>query len=141
LVVLVELWQPANPTTSDVDRVELAVSFLATVVHEHLRRSPDARISVIVCGSETQRWNHQTNTEVLMDRLAVASAAATADLNSHVEEARRLRKLTTQLVIVSSRTCEDVLARYGSLADGSANLCLAANLTDLSPYFLLEGVA
>ncbi len=141
LVVLVELWQPAHPTTSDVNRVELAVSFLATVVHEHLRRSPDARISVIVCGSETQRWNHQTKTEVLMDRLAVASAAATADLNSHVDEARRLRKLTTQLVIVSSRTCEDVLARYGNLADVSENLCLAANLTDLSPYFLLEGAA
>ncbi len=141
LVVLVELWQPPHPTTSDLDRVELAVSFLATIVHEHLRRSPDARISVIVCGSETQRWNHQTNTEILMDRLAVASAATSADLNSHLEVARRQRNHTTQLVVVSSRTRGDAIARYGNPADGSENLCLAANQIDLAPYFLLEDAA
>jgi hypothetical protein len=138
LVLLIELWQPPHPTSSDVDRVELAVSFAATVAYDQLRQSRDARLKVAVCGTQVFRTDQYSGCEMLLDHLAVASAAATADVRPLIDEAAELRSASTRLVIVSSRPNCDVLARFGAQAGTTNDICLAAEAQALSPYFVLE---
>src|SRR5439155_22974626 len=87
LVLLVELWQPPHPTSSDMDRVELAVSFAATVAYDHLRQSREARLQVAVCGTEVFRGDHHSSGEKLLDHLASAAAISTADVRPLIREA------------------------------------------------------
>src|SRR5690606_38054331 len=52
LVLLLDLWAPPHPADEQQDRVELAVSFAATVCVEQLRRGYDAAVEVRIAGAE-----------------------------------------------------------------------------------------
>jgi len=138
LVLLVELWQPPHPTSSDMDRVELAVSFAATVAYDHLRQSREARLQVAVCGTEVFRGDHHSSGEKLLDHLASAAATSTADVRPLIHEAAERQSASTCLVIVSSRPRGDVQARFRAAPHSTNTVCLAAELEELSPYFVLE---
>src|SRR5262249_46573352 len=86
-VLLVELWQPPHPTSADLDRVELAVSFAATVAYDHLRQPREARLQVAIRGAELFRSDHHTSDEPLLDHLASTTATPTADIRPLVREA------------------------------------------------------
>lgn len=51
LAILVDLWQPKNPRPADEERVELAVSFAATLLTE-LCRKPGAQLHLEVAAAE-----------------------------------------------------------------------------------------
>ena len=138
LVLLVELWQPPHPTSSDVDRVELAISFAATVAYDQLRQSRNARLKVVVCGAHVFQFDQSSGCEILLDHLASASAAAAADIRPLIEEAAELRSASTRLVIVSTRSGSDVKRRFGTQPGSANDICLAAEAQTLSPYFVLE---
>ena len=59
LVVLLDLWVPEKPTDDDRQRVELAVSFAATVCIEHMRDSREAIVTLSAAGKSAQRWRGQ----------------------------------------------------------------------------------
>ncbi|MCX7418797.1 MAG: DUF58 domain-containing protein [Planctomycetia bacterium] len=138
LVLLVELWQPSKPTTADQDRVELAVSFAATITYDHLRQSRDARLKVVVVGSEVVRCDQYSGDEVLLDQLALAVAAPTADVRPIIAEVERYRSQGTRLVVVSTRSNREISSRLGDLTTHANNTCLAAEVTELAPFFVLE---
>ncbi len=52
LAILVDLWQPRNPTAKDLERVEQAVSFAATLLAE-LCRKPGAQLHLEVAAVES----------------------------------------------------------------------------------------
>jgi len=52
LAILVDLWQPQNPGENDLERVELAVSFAATLLAE-LCRKPGAQLHLEVAAAES----------------------------------------------------------------------------------------
>ncbi len=138
LVVLVELWQPAHPTSSDLDRVELAVSFVATVAHDHLRQSRDARLQVTVCGREAFHWDHHSSSEALLDHLSVSAASPTSDLQPFVEAAADRLSSNARLVVVSSRMRSEVESRYRTDSQTMIDLSLASEISVLSPYLVME---
>lgn len=140
LVLLVELWQPVHPTTSDTDRVELAISFAATVLHENLRQSREARLRMIVVGSQTFAWDQLSSLEQALDQLALASAAPTADIRPVIDEAMQRISGSSRVVVVSSRPRSELLTRTRDVAEPVELLCLSAEVRDLSPYFVLEGL-
>lgn len=141
LVLLVELWQPALPTTADDDRVELAVSFAATVLHENLRQSREARLRMIVVGAETFAWDHLSKLEEALDRLALASGSWQASVRSVLEQTMQHVSSSSRVVLVSSRSRDDLLEQTRGVLEPVELLCLSAEVADLSPYFLLEGPA
>jgi len=59
LFVLLDLWLPRNPKPTDWERVELAVSFVATICIDHMRNSRDSVVTVTAVGRETRRWQGQ----------------------------------------------------------------------------------
>ncbi len=141
LVLLVELWQPAHPNAADLDRIELAISFAATVLHENLRQSREARLRMIVVGSKTFVWDHLSSLEVVLDHLAVASASVTADLRPVLDGTMQRISATSRVVVVSARPRDELLKRTIGVAEPVELLCLSAETQDLSPYFVLEGLA
>lgn len=141
LVLLVELWQPQQPSTTDLDRVELAISFAATVLYENLRQSREARLRVIVIGSTTFAWDHHSSLEVALDHLAVASASMNADVRPVLDETMRRISGSSRVVTVSARSRDELLKRTRDVAEPVEHLCLSADAHDLSPYFVLEGLA
>ena len=141
LVLLVELWQPAQPTAADLDRVELAISFAATVLHENLRQSREARLRMIVVGSQTTTWDQLSSLELAFDQLALASASATADVRPAIDETMQRISSSSRVVVVSSRPRGESLTRTRGADDPAEMLCLSAESDDLSPYFVLEGPA
>lgn len=140
LVLLVELWQPAHPTTSDLNRVELAISFAATVLYENLRQSREARLRMIVVGSQTFAWDHLSSLEQALDQLSLASASVTADVRPVIDETMQRISSSSRVVVVSARPSTEQLARARGATDPVNMLCLSAEIDDLSPYFVLEGL-
>ena len=141
LVLLVELWQPAQPTAADLDRVELAISFAATVLHESLRESREARLRMIVVGSQTSAWDHLSSLEQALDQLALASASVTADVRPVIDSTMQRISNSSRVVVVSARPRSELLTCERGVADPVELLCLSAESRDLSPYFVLEGLA
>ncbi|MFM9962135.1 MAG: DUF58 domain-containing protein [Planctomycetaceae bacterium] len=141
LILLVELWQPAQPVSSDLDRVELAVSFAASVLYENLRQSREARLRIVIVGAVTLWWDHQSSVELALDQLAVAVAGSGADVRPTLEETMQRISSSSRVVVVSSRPRDDLRARTGDVIAPVELLCLSAEPRDLSPYFVLEGLA
>ena len=140
LVLLVELWQPAQPTTADLDRVELAISFAATVLLENLRQSREVRLRMIVVGSQTSAWDHLSSLEQALDQLALASASTNANVQPVIVETMQHLSSSSRVVVVSARPRSELTRTRG--ADELVELlCLSAESDDLSPYFVLEGPA
>lgn len=140
LILLVELWQPLQPSESDSDRVELAISFAATVLHESLRQSRDARLQLIVVGEQTSAWDQHSSLEQALDLLALAAAGATANLQAAIDESVQQKSRSSRVVVVSSRPRSDLLARKATVTEQVEFLFLSAEASDLSPYFVLEGL-
>jgi uncharacterized protein (DUF58 family) len=140
LVLLVELWQPAHPTASDQDRVEVAISFAATVLHESLRQSRESRLRMIVVGSATSAWDHHASLEQALDQLALAAAATTADVRPAIDETLQRVTGSSRVVVVSTRPRDELPSRTLDAGDPVELLCLSAEARDLSPYFVLEGL-
>ncbi len=141
LVLLVELWQPAQPTAADLDRVELAISFAATVLHQSLRESREARLRMIVVGSQTSAWDHLSSLEQALDQLALASASVAADVRPVIDSTMQRISSSSRVVVVSARPRSELLTRTRGISEPVEMLCLSAEARDLSPYFVLEGLA
>ncbi len=141
LIVLVELWQPAQPAPTDLDRVELAISFAASVLYENLRQSREARLRIITIGADTVSWDHQSSMELALDHLALAAAAPGADVRPTLDDTMQRVSSSSRVVVVSSRPRGDLLARTRDVLAPVELLCLSAEPRDLSPYFMLEGLA
>lgn len=141
LILLVELWQPASATSASFDRIELAISFAATVLHENLRQSRESRLQMRVVGADQFSWDHLSSLEQALDHLALASASASADVRPVVDETMQRISNTARVVVISSRPRNELHARMRGVAEVVESLWLSAEARDLSPYFVLEGMA
>jgi len=141
LVLLVELWQPAQASTTDLDRVELAISFAATVLFENSRQSHESWLRMIVVGGQTFAWDQHANLEQALDQLALASSSPTADVRTVIDEAMQRTSESSRIIVVSSRPHHELQMRTFEVAGPGELLCLSAEVCDLSPYFVLEELA
>ena len=106
LLVVVELWMPRLPSPADLEHVELAVRFAATVCVEHCRQSRESRIFLSISGSRTVRWSGTSgpfSVSSLLDELALAQAGAAADLPALIEESAHVRSTSVRRVFITTR--------------------------------------
>lgn len=138
LIVLVELWQPVHPTTSDLDRVELATSLAATLLQENWKRPFEARLRMILVARETVDWEHHTPVEDALDALALSVASPQADVRPAYEVLRSQLRSGARVVVISSRKREDVFRPQVDSWQTSDVLVLSSEPSSLAPYFVLE---
>jgi uncharacterized protein (DUF58 family) len=106
VALLVDLWEPDDPAPEDVENVELAVSFAATVVAD-LCRKGGSNVLVGVTGAEPDCSGGPASAALLqgvMGRLALAEASGEDRLSALFERVAREIAPGTELVIVSTRS-------------------------------------
>jgi uncharacterized protein (DUF58 family) len=145
LIVLLDLWQPEQPSLDEENRVELAVSFAATVCLDQMQQSRDSSLYVASAGEDVLEWSVKTgpaSQESLMKFFAIIEAGPAPRVDQIVNFALRERGGGTRIVILSTRP--RVNGRLPHLEDlksaaelGKDVTVFAANLTELEPYFYL----
>ena len=104
LAVLLDLWQPEAPAAEHSQRVELAVSFAATLVADFCRRRGSALLAVAaaqpICLAG--RAGGSFMREALMS-LALAQASSAAPLSSLREETLSRIGPDVELILISTR--------------------------------------
>lgn len=112
VIVIVDLWQPDAPDTEDLENVELAVSFAATVIVDQCRRR-DNNLSVSIGGAEPASAKGITSDALMADilrKLAVARATSEDDLSAEFEADLEQVTAGAAVLVISSRA--DGLDRF-----------------------------
>ncbi len=111
IAVLVDLWQPQRPAPEDLENVELAVSFAATVLAD-LCRKGGSDLLLATTGTQPELISGPASAALLQDmmqRLATVEASSEDRLAELLEKARRARGKTehgSEIVLVSTRPIE-----------------------------------
>ncbi len=148
LAVLVDLWQPERPQSEQLENVELAVSFAATVVAD-LCRQGGGNLCVAVAGPQPQRIVGPASALLLndvMQRLAVAEARAEDHLADLLRQELGQLDPGTEIVLVSTRPVDlDDASRFAPLwADSTGRAALGrirridTSGDELAEYFQVE---
>jgi uncharacterized protein (DUF58 family) len=105
LALLVDLWQPDDPSDADLERVETAVSFVATLIAEACRR-PGARLMLEMAAAE---WLNRAGPasplffREQMDALALVSAHNKAEFPAALGHALARVPASTPTLLISTR--------------------------------------
>ena len=105
LAVVLDLWQPEAPRSEQADAVELAVSFVATIVAD-LCRGGGRWLYLAATGREPWMESGPTSTAMLhevMRRLALSEAASRENLSAAVSDLLDRVRRGAQVVVVSTR--------------------------------------
>jgi uncharacterized protein (DUF58 family) len=105
VAVLVDLWQPGEPGNEDLENVELAVSFAATVVAD-LCRKGGVRLWMGVAGAEPASISGPASIRLMeeaLEKLAVAEASSEDRLPALFERAGSRIKPHTEVLLVGTR--------------------------------------
>jgi uncharacterized protein (DUF58 family) len=101
VLLVVDLWLAPRPGFRDLERVELAVSFAASICVDHLQAATDSAVDLIVCGAQV--WRAAAGSQVasldgLLETLALVQAGPVQSLAVELEAAiattpERLRRI------------------------------------------------
>jgi uncharacterized protein (DUF58 family) len=148
LILLLDLWQPERATEPDHDRMELAVSFAATLCVAQLRQARDAELALLVAGETFTEWRGSTGPagmESMLDLLAVVRGGS-ADLARLLQTASARRAPGTQTVLVTTRSrtenglapWERLVAHRSGVDRGGEFKVVEAGSQELARFFQLE---
>ncbi len=148
LAVLVELWQPEAPTKEQLENVELAVSFAATVIAEACRKG-DSDLVIGTTAGPNPCLRGPASAALLHDALtalAVAEAEPRDGLPELLEFALKQCDRGTEVVLISTRPVDLTDAdRFGLVSVEPAQQAMlgrirTVNAADagLSQYFEVE---
>lgn len=142
LIVLLDLWQPARPSASDTERVELAVSFTATICVEHLRQTRGVEQLLTICGRKSTSLRYTTvgqAVESLLDTLSLVEGGPADELAKAITDASLSMNSLMRCVLVTTRQEQSDLASHIP-EDGLPNLeIIHANHDELAEWFTPGG--
>ena len=141
LIVLLDLWQPKRPSAQDVERVELAVSFVATICMDHLRLTRGVEQILSICGRKSTSLRYTTighAVESLLDALALVEGGPADGLAEAVTEVSQSMTSLMRCVLVTTRQDDGDITRQ--LPDESLpNLeVIHAEYDQLAQWFTLD---
>ena len=145
LALLVDLWQPKRTDAASRDRVELAVSFAATVVANASQRS-GGLLMASVSGAETRFWGAAPATRVLtqeiLEQLSTVEPGDGQHLPDQLTQLLQQRRRGMRVVVISTRPPHwDAVfpqarqATSRSLDKPSGSLWLDVGSPDLEHFF------
>lgn len=147
ICLLVELWRPAEPSEADLENVELAVSFAATVITERCRRAGN-HLLVGAAAAESTFTRGPASSALLQESLeALAVAEATPDerLVELLGKSLEVLRPGTSIVLVTTRPTDLYAGRFASLWSDPRKkswagkiLTVDASSPQLGEFFLAE---
>jgi uncharacterized protein (DUF58 family) len=119
LLLAVDLWVPQSDATplapegagamtgtTPLERVEMAISFAASICVEHMQTATDSMIELVLCGDETQHVKATAGVASmgsLLERLALAQAGPAARLAGAIREASQSAPGPLRRVLITTR--------------------------------------
>ncbi|MFV2067140.1 MAG: DUF58 domain-containing protein [Pirellulales bacterium] len=148
LLVVIDLWQPGKPTANDLENIERAVSFAATVVAD-LCRHGGSQLDIAIRGADpefTRGTASMVRMNELMEQLAVVDAHTGDGLLDLVRRARSQTRRDTTTLIVSTRPVDLTEPREGRTTGdalrndhlGGSVIAIDASSDTLQQYFVSE---
>ena len=148
LLLLVDLWQPSSPSPEDLENVELAVSFAATVVADLCRRGGN-QLDVGLAGSKvklSRGFASVARLNEIMEELAVLEPYVGDRLPELFRDSRKKIRTGTTVLVVSTRQVDaDEAQKASALAgiptgelSGERVLFIHARRDALGRYFCLD---
>ncbi len=120
LALVLDLWLPSAPRDEDRGRVEVAVSFGATLVDELARRG-GSRLTIGLAARQRGHWTAAASplfAQQTLQRLALVDAAPENHLTEVLGEIVSGNPLGTQVVVISTRSSQlHSIGRSASFAD------------------------
>jgi len=152
LAVLLDLWLPSSPVDDDLQRVELAVSFVATVCVDFMKGRRDSDLHLLACGRKFLRFKGHAGPagiSSILDELAVVQPDASPDVEQLFRAWLAERSPNTRTVLVTSRNRgADGLEGFEKFRADAANRAVpdilseiqvfAAAGSELEPFFQLD---
>jgi hypothetical protein len=148
-MLLIDLWVPDRPGDDDRERVELAVSFAATLCVDHMRRTRDARLEVAVSGRELSRWERRTGSvgvNSLLEGLALVESGPSSDIQRLLADSSARRTSSMRVLLLTTRRNRDDFLeamKQATVDDEQPSLVsnveiLVVSRRELEPFFVLE---
>jgi uncharacterized protein (DUF58 family) len=107
LLLVLELWIPQAPQPADLERVELAVSFAATVCVEQAQAGVDSDIDLVICGKSTSIGSRSAGSiSGLLEELALAQPAPATELAGAIQSATKIAPARQRRVVVTTRPAD-----------------------------------
>ena len=106
LAIALDLFWPSPTRHRRHETVELALSFVASLLVERGRECRDGYLTLTVSGEQTFRWEGQgtaSSLERLFDGLAVLEAGSAPDITEMVKETLHHSSSSTQILVVTTR--------------------------------------
>lgn len=106
LTVLLDPWIPWNPSAEDMSRVELAISFAATIGFEHCMEARGSTLEISVISPEQEQWQGIAgpySIDPYLEKLALVEASESADLENCLEQVVSQRRTHGRFVLITSR--------------------------------------
>ena len=150
LVVLLDLQLPSRPDEDDLQRVELAVSFAATVCVEHMRQSRQSKVFVASSGEKATVWEGAAGPkgiESLLETLAQIQSGPSPDLQKLIDDSSAQRTSGTRSVLITTRSDNDKLLfgtngieeKLDTMNDAGMGIVVINSQRDtLSQYFRID---
>jgi uncharacterized protein (DUF58 family) len=126
LCLLVDLWQPANASPQDLNSVERAVSFAATIITDRCRRAGSYLIAGTATNAARLTQGPASNTllQEIMEYLAVAEASPTTPLSELLSTAMDEINTGTSMVLVTTRKLNLSTPQFSSLVSDARKKAL-----------------
>jgi uncharacterized protein (DUF58 family) len=143
LLLAVELWLPADPRPADFERVELAISFAASICVDHLQRTNDAAIDLILGGSEIFQetgWTGAAALGGILRQLALADAGAAKGLAAAACRAAEFSNSSKRKLLITTRRLEEGSARLPASDPGHDLASAGFEAFEAAPESLVEYV-
>lgn len=106
LAIIVDLWLPDNPTPADRARVELALSFAATVSVEHCQQSRESKIFIGLAGQTSRDWTGAAgpqNLPRILDEFALAEGSPLNELQPVIAACLQMRSAHVNRLLITTR--------------------------------------
>lgn len=133
LVLLVDLWAPATPSVQEREKVELALSFAATIVVDCCRRR-NRTLHVGLAGAESRSWNSPASSssrDELLDAMADWRSAPCPDLSAALPRTPDAGS-SARVVVISTRSADaDTLTRLEARERGCSRVSLQAQWVEV----------
>lgn len=118
LSIVVDLWVPVRAKPADLVRVEMAVSFAASVCVDQMQSAADSDVALVVCGRATRRASGSAGGRsigLLLEELALAQAGSSIELPGALRQAAEEAAPQHRKVLITTRGREAI---EGALAAG-----------------------
>lgn len=139
-VLLLDLWQSSAPTPEELDHVELAISFAATICREHARQTRGSNQTVFATGDRAVRIEPQSGLDAMtpiLDELAIINGGAAASLDSLAAELAPHITTATRCLLITTRPEPDRTESASRVRDILSTVeVFPATLEEVSRWFL-----